>query len=68
MIDKEYIKSIISGIVSEKEKKGIKPPNATLSEVLEVIRESSLACMREMCGSGELLTNKTLNSVSFKLP
>ena len=68
MIDKEYIKSIISGIVSEKEKKGTKPSNATLSEVMLAIREESLACMREMCTNRELLANKTLNSVSFKLP
>ena len=68
MIDKEYIKSIVSGIVSEKEKKGTKPSNATLSEVMLAIRESSLDCMRKMCENGELLANKTLNSVSFKLP
>lgn len=66
MMDKEYIKSIIDKIVSGKKEKNIVPSNACLNEVLEAVRDDALECLRDMWGSSEVVTRKTLNSVSFK--
>lgn len=66
MIDKEYIKEIISGITKKKEEGNIVPATASMSEIMNTIREDALECMRTMCYEREIAVNRTLNSVSFK--
>ena len=66
MIDKEYIKEIISGITKKKEDGNIVPSTASMQEIMVAIREDALECMRAMCNEMEIVVNRTLNSVSFK--
>ena len=66
MIDKEYIKGIISSITYAKTEKNVVPSNASMQEIMSAIREDALECMRTMCNEREIAVNKTLNSVSFK--
>ena len=66
MIDKEYIKEIISRITDLKTEKNIVPATASMQEIMTAIREDTLECMRTMCNEREIEVNRTLNSVSFK--
>ena len=66
MIDKEYIKGIISRITKKKADGNIVPANASMQEIMVAIREDALECMRTMCNEREIEVNRTLNSVSFK--
>ena len=66
MIDKEYINEIISRITKKKSEKSIVPATASMQEIMTVIREDALECMRTMCNDREIAVNRTLNSVSFK--
>ena len=66
MIDKEYIKEIISHITDVKTEKNVVPANASMQEIMVAIREDALECMRTMCNESEIAVNRTLNSVSFK--
>lgn len=66
MIDKEYIKGIISGITDLKTEKNVVPVTASMQEIMIAIREDALECMRTMCNEREIAVNRTLNSVSFK--
>lgn len=66
MIDKEYIKGIISGINKDKNEKKLVPYNASMQEIMEAVRKDVLECMRNLCNDREISYNKTLNSVSFK--
>ena len=66
MIDKEYIKDIISGITDLKTEKNVVPATASMQEIMTAIREDALECMRTMCNKREIAVNRTLNSVSFK--
>ena len=66
MIDKEYIKEIISRITDVKTEKNVVPATASMQEVMVAIREDALECMRAMCNEREIAVNRTLNSVSFK--
>lgn len=66
MIDKEYIKEIISRITKKKADENIVPATASMQEIMIVIREDALECMRTMCNEREIAVNRTLNSVSFK--
>lgn len=66
MIDKEYIKEIISCITKKKDDGNIVPATASMQEIMIVIREDALECMRTMCNESEIAVNRTLNSVSFK--
>ena len=66
MIDKEYIKEIISRITDVKAEKNVVPTNASMQEIMAAIREDALECMRTMCNDREIAVNRTLNSVSFK--
>ena len=66
MIDKEYIKEIISRITDVKTEKNVVPATASMQEVMVAIREDTLECMRTMCNDREIEVNRTLNSVSFK--
>lgn len=65
MIDKEYIKEIISRI-TKKTDGNIVPATASMQEIMTAIREDVLECMRTMCNDREVAVNRTLNSVSFK--
>ena len=49
MIDKEYIKEIISHITDVKTEKNVVPTNASMQEIMAAIREDVLECMRTMC-------------------
>ena len=66
MIDKEYIKEIISGITKKKADGNIVPATASMQEIMTAIREDALERMRTMCNEREIAVSKTLNSVSFK--
>ena len=66
MIDKEYIKGIISRITDVKAEKNVVPTNASMQEIMAAIREDAMECMRTMCNEREIAVNRTLNSVSFK--
>ena len=66
MIDKEYIKGIISRITDVKAEKNVVPTNASMQEIMAAIREDAMECMRTMCNDREIAVNRTLNSVSFK--
>ena len=66
MIDKEYVKEVISRIVKKKSDGNIVPATATMSEIMTAVREDALECMRTMCNESEIAVNRTLNSVSFK--
>lgn len=66
MIDKEYIKEIISRITDVKAEKNVVPTTASMQEIMAAIREDALECMRTMCNDREIVVNRTLNSVSFK--
>ena len=65
MIDKEYIKEIISRITKKKDDGNIVPATASMQEIMIVIREDAMECMRTMCNDREIAANRTLNSVSF---
>lgn len=66
MIDKEYIKEIISRITNLKAEKNMVPATASMQEIMTAVREDALECMRTMCDDKEIVVNRTLNSVSFK--
>ena len=66
MIDKEYIKEIISHITDVKTEKNVVPATASMQEIMAAIREDAIECMRTMCNDREIAVNRTLNSVSFK--
>ena len=66
MIDKEYIKEIISRITDAKNEKNVVPANASMQEIMSAIHEDAMECMRTMCNEREIAVNRTLNSVSFK--
>ena len=66
MIDKEYIKEIISNITDVKTEKNVVPATASMQEIMAAIREDTIECMRNMCNDREIAVNRTLNSVSFK--
>ena len=66
MIDKEYIKGIISSITDVKAEKNVVPAAASMQEIMAAIREDAMECIRAMCNEREIAVNRTLNSVSFK--
>ena len=66
MMDKEYIKEIISRITNLKAEKNMVPATASMQEIMTAVREDALECMRTMCNDKEIVVNRTLNSVSFK--
>lgn len=66
MIDKEYIKEVISRITSVKAESNIVPATASMQEIMTAVRDDALECMRTMCNEREIAVNRTLNSVSFK--
>lgn len=66
MIDKEYIKEVISRITSVKAESNIVPATASMNEIMTAVRDDALECMRTMCNEKEIAVNRTLNSVSFK--
>lgn len=66
MIDKEYIKGIISRITDVKTEKNVVPTAASMQEIMTAVREDALECMRTMCNDREIAVSRTLNSVSFK--
>lgn len=66
MIEKEYVKEVISRITELKAEKNMVPAAASMQEVIASVRDDVLECLRTMYGTKEVVTNKTLNSVSFK--
>lgn len=66
MIDKEYVKEVISRFTNLKAEKNMVPAAASMQEIMTAIREDALECLRTMYGTKEVVANKTLNSVSFK--
>lgn len=66
MIEKEYVKEVISRIVKKKSDGSVVPAAASMQEIMAVVREDALECMRTMCNEREIAVNRTLNSVSFK--
>ena len=49
MIDKEYIKDVISRITDVKTEKNVVPTTASMQEIMAAIREDAMECMRAMC-------------------
>ena len=66
MIEKEYVKEVISRITELKAEKNMVPASASMQEVMASVRDDVLECLRTMYGTKEVVANKTLNSVSFK--
>lgn len=66
MIDKEYVKEVISRIVNKKSDGSVVPAAASMQEIMTSIRDDALECMRTMCNEREIVVNRTLNSVSFQ--
>ena len=66
MIDKEYIKEIISRITKKKSDGKIVPPPVSMNDIMTAVREDALECMRTMCNEREIAVNRIWNSVSFK--
>lgn len=66
MIDKEYVKEVISRITNLKDEKNMVPATASMQEIMASVRDDVLECLRTMYGTKEVVANKTLNSVSFK--
>lgn len=66
MIDKEYIKEIISRITKKKADGNIVPATASMQDIMTAVREDTLECMRTMCNDRKIAVSRTLNSVSFK--
>lgn len=66
MIEKEYVKEVISRIKELKAEKNMVPAAASMQEVMASVRDDVLECLRTMYGTKEVVANKTLNSVSFK--
>lgn len=66
MIEKEYVKEVISRITELKAEKNMVPAAASMQEIMTTIREDALECLRTMYGTKEVVANKTLNSVSFQ--
>lgn len=66
MIDKEYIKEIVSRITKKKADENIVPATASMQEIMTAVRDDVLECMRTMCNEREIAVNRTLNSVSFE--
>lgn len=66
MIDKEYIKEIISRITDVKTEKNVVPTAASMQEIMASVSDDVLECMRTMCNEREIVVNRTLNSVSFQ--
>lgn len=58
MIDKEYIKEIISRITKKKADGNIVPATASMSEIMTAVREDALECMRTMCNEREIAVNR----------
>lgn len=59
MIDKEYIKEIISRITNLKAEKNMVPATASMQEIMTAVREDALECMRTMCNDKEIVVNRT---------
>lgn len=55
MIDKEYIKGIISGINEKKADGNIVPAAASMQEVMASVRDDVLECLRAMYGTKEVI-------------
>lgn len=66
MIDKEYVKEVISRITNLKAENNMVPAAASMQEIMTTIREDALECLRTMYGTKEIVANKTLNSFSFQ--
>lgn len=66
MIEKEYVKEVISRITELKAEKNMVPAAASMQEVMASVRDDVLECLRTMYGTKEVVANKTLNSVLFK--
>ena len=66
MIEKEYVKEVISRIVKKMSDDSIVPAAASMQAIMTTIREDVLERMRTMCNEREIAVNRTLNSVSFK--
>ena len=47
MIDKEYIKEIISRITKKKADGNIVPATASMNEIMTAVRDDALECMRD---------------------
>lgn len=66
MIEKEYVKEVISRIVKKKSDCGVVPAAASMQEIMASVRDDVLECMRTMCNDREIAVNRTLNSFSFQ--
>lgn len=66
MIDKEYIKEIVSRITKKKADGNIVPATASMNEIMTAVREDALECMRTMCNESEIAVNRTFIQVPMR--
>ena len=59
MIDKEYIKEVISRITDVKAEKNVVPTTASMQEIMTAISEDAMECMRTMCNDREIAVNRS---------
>lgn len=67
MMDKEYVKSIISDIQDSLRKENKVPDYALIESVKHSVIEDLMNTLREMYKDGELEYHKTLNSYGFSM-
>lgn len=67
MMDKEYIKNIISDIAAKRVKENVVPNYVLMEDVKCAVIDDLTNALREMCKDGTLEWHKTLNSVGFSV-
>ena len=67
MMNKEYIKNIISDIEAKRVKENTVPSYALMEDVKRAVADDLVNTLREMCKDGTLEWHKTLNSVGFNV-
>jgi hypothetical protein len=68
MIDKEYIKEIISRITNLKAEKNMVPATASMQEIMTAVREDALECMRTMCNDKEIVGEQNVEQCFIQVP
>lgn len=62
----EYLATVISDIITQKEAANISPPHAESVEILGRLQKDAREALNNMCRSKLLTFHKTLNSTSFE--
>lgn len=65
MID---VKAIVKELLEEREKHGIRPLMAPMTEIITEVRDSAIEELRQLVRSREITYHETLNGHAFSLP